>query len=179
MSLQLIVENLDLVPEAVRGEYTEKNGKFYLNVTGMEDNWPKKEAALIAERDAAEGALVTERLANALTRGKVNPEVIGLLTERLNQRVRLKTVNGERTMFIMQTDGKTPMLGSGRNVLATFDDLAEEARRRWPSMFERTDTSESTTPKATGNSLTRKEFDALTVRDGFRSSTSWGRQLRR
>lgn len=51
MPLQLIVESLDSVPEALRGEYTEKDGKFHLNVDGLEDTKGLK-SALEKEREA-------------------------------------------------------------------------------------------------------------------------------
>jgi hypothetical protein len=35
MSLELTVEKLDSVPEALRGAYVEKDGKFHLDVTGV------------------------------------------------------------------------------------------------------------------------------------------------
>ncbi len=37
MALPLIAESLDAIPEAFRGEYTETDGKFKLNVDGVED----------------------------------------------------------------------------------------------------------------------------------------------
>lgn len=37
MALPLIAESLDAIPEAFRGEYTEADGKFKLNVDGVED----------------------------------------------------------------------------------------------------------------------------------------------
>lgn len=39
MALQAVVEKLDAIPEALRTEYTEKDGKFYLNLEGG-DNLP-------------------------------------------------------------------------------------------------------------------------------------------
>lgn len=39
MSLKSVVDTLDSVPEALRGEYTEQDGKFYLNVEDI-DNHP-------------------------------------------------------------------------------------------------------------------------------------------
>lgn len=51
MPLDLIVDKIDSVPEALRGEYTEKDGKFHLNVNGLEDTSGLK-SALKAERDA-------------------------------------------------------------------------------------------------------------------------------
>ena len=37
MALKAIVDTLDAVPEAVRGEYEQRDGKFVLKVEGAED----------------------------------------------------------------------------------------------------------------------------------------------
>lgn len=47
MALKLNVEKIDEVPESLRGEYTEKDGKWHLSVDGLEDT-----AGLKAQRDA-------------------------------------------------------------------------------------------------------------------------------
>src|ERR1043166_8043800 len=52
MPLALVVEDITKVPEAFRGEYAEKDGKFHLNVDGLEDTAGLK-SALKKERDAA------------------------------------------------------------------------------------------------------------------------------
>lgn len=52
MPLQLVVDSLDSVPEALRDQYVEANGKFRLNVDGYEDPSGLK-SALQKERDAA------------------------------------------------------------------------------------------------------------------------------
>jgi len=44
MALKLTVDSLDSVPEALRGEYTEKDGKFVLGVDGLEDTTGLKTA---------------------------------------------------------------------------------------------------------------------------------------
>ena len=51
MPLAAIVESIDSVPEAFRSEYTEKDGKFHLNVEGLEDTGALK-LTLQKERDA-------------------------------------------------------------------------------------------------------------------------------
>ena len=49
--LQLVIDKLDAVAEPLRELYTEKEGKFHLNVTGVEDTSGLK-SALQKERDA-------------------------------------------------------------------------------------------------------------------------------
>jgi hypothetical protein len=58
MALELVVEKLESVAEEVRGLYVEKDGKFHLDVTGIEDNSGLK-SALQKERDAAKTATKT------------------------------------------------------------------------------------------------------------------------
>jgi hypothetical protein len=45
MPLDLIVDTIDAVPEAFRGEYTEKEGKFHLAVTGLEKTYVPRDCA--------------------------------------------------------------------------------------------------------------------------------------
>jgi hypothetical protein len=52
MPLDLIVDSVDSLPEAVRGLYVEKDGKFSLDVTGIEDTSGLK-SALAKERQNA------------------------------------------------------------------------------------------------------------------------------
>lgn len=51
MALQLVVDTLDDIPDALKGEYAEKDGKFHLNVDGLEDTSGLK-SALEKERKA-------------------------------------------------------------------------------------------------------------------------------
>ena len=54
MALAAVVESIDTVPEALRGEYTEKEGKFYLNIEGVDNHHAVGglKNALKSERDA-------------------------------------------------------------------------------------------------------------------------------
>ena len=62
MALELIIDSLETVDEAVRGLYIEKDGKFSLDVSGLPDNTGLK-SALDAERKASKDA----KAANAAT----------------------------------------------------------------------------------------------------------------
>src|SRR4051794_12788266 len=80
MPLALIVEKLDAVPEALRGEYTEKDGKFYLNVDGL-DAHPDTAGlrnALKAERATNQG--VKDKISAWEKLGKAPEEIEALLT---------------------------------------------------------------------------------------------------
>lgn len=234
MPLAAIVESIDSVPEAFRSEYTEKDGKFHLNVEGLEDTgalkltlqkerdarkalekdvaaWKKlgktpdeiaeltaakereaEEAAkkagnfdailkqhqdkwsgeksslemeLNAARASERSAIIETSVMGALTKFKATPEGIDLLTERLGRRIKFETVDGKRQVHIMQADGETPMIGSGANGSATFDDLVKEAAKNYPSLFEGTGAGGGgKSPKDAGGSgktITRKEFESL------------------
>jgi hypothetical protein len=54
MALPLIVDDITTVPEAFRGEYAEKDGKFSLSVTGLETIYVPRDALTKANREAAE-----------------------------------------------------------------------------------------------------------------------------
>jgi len=56
--LALVVDKVDVLPEAVRGLYVEKDGKFHLDVDGIEDTSGLK-SALEKERAAARSAAAT------------------------------------------------------------------------------------------------------------------------
>lgn len=53
MALKLTVDNLESIPEDLRGYYTEKEGKYHLNVEGVQDTKGLK-SALDKERKAHE-----------------------------------------------------------------------------------------------------------------------------
>jgi hypothetical protein len=253
VALALVVEDINSVPEALRGEYAQKDGKYHLNVDGLEDTgglktalsserekaraleaqirqWAKlgkkpdeveamleserkeKEAALLKagkfdevlaqhlgaakqERDtavtAAEAkaksaldvarkAIVGNNVASALAKGKATAEGLTLLPRILGDRIKIEFgEDGTETVAILDADGKTPMVGSGKGGLATFDDLVKEAVKNYPSLFEGSGAGGSGTPPrnagGAGKTISRKDFDALgpveraaKVREGIR-----------
>ena len=77
MSLPILAESLDALPEAVREFYEERDGKFALKVEGVEDTTGLK-SALKREREAREAA---ERTAKEFT--GLNPkEIRKLIADR-------------------------------------------------------------------------------------------------
>jgi hypothetical protein len=56
MPLELVVEKLDVVPEALRSLYVEADGKYKLDVNGVEDVSGLKKS-IAKERDAAQAAI--------------------------------------------------------------------------------------------------------------------------
>lgn len=205
MALKMTVDTLDGIPDALKGEYTEKDGKFHLGLEGLEDGyvpkdvhqrinnesasrrrqiaaweklgktpeevsemlaaheeaerkkdeangdhakilkqhqdkWDKEkvdlEAELGAARSSERGAIIENRVLTALTKAKATDEGMDLLPDRLSNRIKFETVDGKRIVKIMQADGETPMAGAGKDGEATFDDLAVEAAKKWPSLFQ-------------------------------------------
>jgi hypothetical protein len=183
MSLPMIVDTLHAVPEAQRVFYVEQKGKFYLDVEGQED-WPKEKAALKAELQAtraSERGSIMERLAVALKNGGATPAGCDLFHYHLDKRIRIETVEGKRIVRILQADGLTRTVGSGKDGLATFDDLVKEAATQYPFLFQTNGAPADTSPNGqrpnTGTRvISRKDFDALDpverhrkiVKEGYR-----------
>ena len=76
MALKLTVDNLESIPEDLRGYYTEKEGKYHLNVEGVQDTKGLK-SALDKERKAHEDL---EKQTKAWSRlGKTPEEIAEIL----------------------------------------------------------------------------------------------------
>ena len=54
MALPLVADTIDAVPEAFRGEYAEKDGKFHLSVDGLEKTYVPRSALTAANNEAAQ-----------------------------------------------------------------------------------------------------------------------------
>lgn len=117
MALELVVDSLDAVPEAVRSLYVEQDGKFSLAVNGLPDTKglksaleAEREAAKVAKKAAADLAKKYEGIdpektramlarfdndieAKLMAEGKVE-DVIARRTERLRQEME-KQLEGE------------------------------------------------------------------------------------
>lgn len=221
MALKLEVDSLDGIPDALKGEYAEKDGKFRLNVDGIEDTtglksalekerkankehaakikrwealgksedeiaelvasaeeiarkkaggdddvakalkthqtkWTKEKTDLETELNAARAsersAIVENKVMTALSKAGATEEGVDLLPDRLAGRITFETIDGKRVLKIMQADGEMPMTGTGKDGLATFDDLVKEAQTKWPSLFKGSGQSGSGKPPGTGGS---------------------------
>lgn len=76
MALKLIVDTLDDVPEALRGEYVEKDGKFHLGVDGLEDTGGLKTAL---QKERADRAAYEKQVKAWQGLGKTPDEIKELL----------------------------------------------------------------------------------------------------
>lgn len=134
-----ISEMLTAAEEAER-KRAESEGDHSKILKQHQDKWAKDREALEAELKAARSsersAIIETSITGSLTKANATEEGLDLLPERLAARITFETVDGRRVLKIMQADGETPMAGSGRDGLATIDDLAKEAAAKWPSLFK-------------------------------------------
>lgn len=103
MPLPLIVESLDKIPEAVRGEYVEQDGKYRLNVDGWEDTTALKNA-LASEKTRLKDAKA--KLQRWETLGKSDEEVAELLKKQAEQEAELAKKSGNFDAVLAQHQKK-------------------------------------------------------------------------
>jgi hypothetical protein len=103
MALALTVDTLDSVPEALRSEYTEKDGKFVLSVEGMEDTTGLKNA-LNAERKRAKDFEAKTRKWEAL--GKTDEEIAALLAANEDAEAKKAAADGDHAKILKQHQDK-------------------------------------------------------------------------
>lgn len=135
--------------------------------------WDGEKKTLVTERDTAvnvaRSAVVDSGIKSALVTAKATAEGVALLPKILGDRVKTEFANGEFVTTIVQADGKTPMIGSGANGTATFDDLVKDAVKNFPSLFEGSGAGGGGKPPrdtgGSGKTITRREFDALSHAD--------------
>lgn len=101
MALALVVDSLDSVPEALRGEYAEKDGKFHLNVEGLEDTSGLK-SALQKERDARKA--LDKEVANWKRLGKSAEEIAELVETREREETERLKKKGDTDALLKQAN---------------------------------------------------------------------------
>lgn len=136
--------------EEAERKKAEADGDHAKILKQHQEKWAKTEADLKAElsvaRASERGAIVGERIMGALGKEGATEEGLDLIPDRLVSRIHFDTKDGKRVLKIMQADGETPMAGTGAEGVATIDDLVNEAKQKWPSLFKGTGTSGSGTP---------------------------------
>lgn len=155
MPLPLIVESLDTIPEAFRGEYAEKDGKFRLNVEGIEDTTGLR-SALAAERKTAKEAVAKVKKWEAL--GKTDEEIADLLKKHAEQEEELAKKSGNFDALLAQHQKKW---SDEKGALETELQAARASERK--AIIETSVTTALTKAKATTEGL-----DLLTERLGKR-----------
>lgn len=123
MPLKLIIDSLDEVPEAVRGEYKEVDGKFRLDVDGVEDVSGLK-SALQKERDNVKNAGKLLKKWDGITR---TPEEVAEILKKLDEEdVEAKKKAGNFEALLEQHQKKW---SKEREDLQTERDAALESER--------------------------------------------------
>jgi len=121
-------------------EAAEKSGDFDKILGQHRTAWENEKKTLEGELNAARAsersAIIGNSVMTALSKAGATEEGIDLLPDRLSNRIKFETEDGVRVVKIMAADGETPMAGSGKSGLATFDDLVKEAISKWPSLFK-------------------------------------------
>lgn len=156
-------------------EKAEKAGDFEKVLNQHRDGWAKEKATLEAELNAARAsersAIIGTSLMTALSKAGATEEGIDLMPDRLASRVKFETEGGARVVKIMAADGETPMAGSGKDGLATFDDLVKEAITKWPSLFKASGAGGGGKPPGSGaggagnRTMSKAEFEKLPAKD--------------
>lgn len=152
-----------------------KAGDFDKILNQHRTAWEKDKATLEAELTAARAsersAIIGTSLMAALTKAGATEEGIDLMPDRLASRVKFETEDGQRVVKIMAADGETPMAGSGKGGLATFDDLVKEALTKWPSLFKASGAGgggkqpNSRAGGAGNSSMSKAEFEKLPAKE--------------
>lgn len=156
-------------------EAAEKSGDFDKILGQHRDGWAKEKAALEAELTAAKtserSAIIGNSVMTALSKAGATEEGIDLLPDRLANRIKFETEDGVRVVKIMAADGETPMAGSGKSGLATYDDLVKEAISKWPSLFKSSGAGGGGKPPNSGaggagsKTMTLADFSALPAKE--------------
>lgn len=102
MALALTVDDITTIPEAARGAYVEKDGKFHLDFE-VEDTAALK-GALAKERKAASDA--AKELTKWKASGKTPDEIAALLAEQEAAALELAKKNGDHTAILKQHQDK-------------------------------------------------------------------------
>lgn len=103
MALKLIVDSLDGIPEALHGEYTEKDGKFVLAVDGIEDTSGLK-SALDKERKTAKE--LEKKVKRWESLGKTDEEIAALLASHEEAERKRLEAEGDHGKILKQHQDK-------------------------------------------------------------------------
>lgn len=82
MAIKLVVDKIDEIPEALRGEYVEKEGKFHLNAEGLPDVGKLQQGIEKERADRKKFESELKELKKTYEKIGKSPEEIQLLIER-------------------------------------------------------------------------------------------------
>jgi len=116
------------------------SGDFDAILTQKQSAWDAERAEIEGQRDSSQKALQTyvagAALSTELANGKAKAEGIHAIPKLFSDRIKVAFADGKPELKIMMADGLTPMAGRAADGLATMDDLVEEAKKTFPSLFE-------------------------------------------
>jgi len=141
--LGLSVEEIKEMVKAQEEKKTkeaEEKGDFEALLNQHKNTWDKERQQLEKRVEVAESserkAVIDNQLISNLTKAGATEEGVDLLPDRLSKRIDYQVENDQRVVRILSDDLKTPMAGNGGGGLASFEDLVEEAKTKWPSLFK-------------------------------------------
>lgn len=112
----------------------KKLGDQKLEYDGKLTAAEKREANAL---NLARNAVMKSDLGAALVKAKASAEGMTALPKLIGDRIKIDFDDeGAVTSQIMEADGRTPMVGSGKGGLATYDDLVKAVQTEFPSLFE-------------------------------------------
>lgn len=112
----------------------KKLGDQKLEYDGKLTAAEKREANAL---NLARNAVMKSDLGAALVKAKASAEGMTALPKLIGDRIKIEFDDeGAVTSQIMEADGRTPMVGSGKGGLATYDDLVKAVQTEFPSLFE-------------------------------------------
>jgi hypothetical protein len=119
-------------------------------------------AKIISERDAAlsseHSAIIENQFTAALAKAGFTDTGLQMIPQLHASRVKISDRDGQRSIDIMTEDGKAPLVGSGENSRATFDDLAKEFSIKYPDLVHSDRKGGGGTPPGGGGSGTEKQM---------------------
>lgn len=173
MPLALVADTIDSIPEALRSEYTERDGKFHLNVEGLEDTTGLK-SALKKERDAAAANLklangLKEKVAKWEALGKTDEEIAAMLTDAETAKLEAAKKAGNYDALLADVRKKADEALNAAKAAATTKQTELETELGLARASERTAIIESSLATAlTKVKATAEGLDLLTERLGKR-----------
>lgn len=103
MALKAIVDSLDGIPEALHGEYTEKDGRFHLNIEGLPDIEKLESKKRIAEKEAIDRRKALDPWEKI---GKTPQEVAELIAKHEEDERKRAEADGDHAKILTQHQQK-------------------------------------------------------------------------
>lgn len=174
MSLNIVEKSLDKVKPEHHGLYVKKSdGKYHLDLKDLNSHVETQLKPLKAElnitRASERKLLLNHEFGSALRNAGIRSNYEELIIANFGDRVTFDIVDNQRVIRIKDADGGM-LYGTGPGGTATFDDLAKEATKNFPSVFpaaEKSGAHDATSPspvKRAAKTLLKSEFEALDAR---------------